>query len=32
MNSVVGPSFEVIFIKKSTYGSCEQYTGPAKKC
>ena len=28
MNSVMGPSFKVVFAEKNTCGSYEQYTGP----
>ena len=31
MNSAVWPRFKVVFVKKSTYRSCEQCTGPTKK-
>ena len=31
MNSVVGPSFKVIFTKFYTCGSCEQCMGSTKK-
>ena len=31
MNSIVGPSFKVIFTKFYTCGSCEQCMGPTEK-
>ena len=31
VNSIMGPSFEIVFAEKSTCESCEQYMGPTEK-